>query len=235
MGNKKITDPASKADDKKNKKNIEDLEKSFDINNLSMADFQQLSEASARTPGPFQGYPLGYDVIIGKDKDDKEVKVSSTFIVGLNPQMYVAQDPSGKKVTVVTDKRDGNGKKTGGKVDKIVSIETCHSRMVPNWEEGYNEDFIFDRELRLKDGVIKIAIVKSHSARAQLCYKVNDQTQKITVDRNYVLLDAKQVSKLRKVFEILINPHLKIERIAAAVTGESSEELDSLPKTALEE
>jgi hypothetical protein len=188
-----------------------------------MKDFQQLSQDTARTPAPFDGYPLKDKVKIGK------VTVPIAYVVGLNPKKYVPQDPSGKAVTITVDKRDGTPP-----TDKIVTLKNPHSRVFKDYDEGgINTDIVFDRDFELEDGgKVMVSIVKSHSLRAQLLFELT-KNGKVKVNTDYVLLDPKQSSRLRQLFGIIINPHLKIERLASSVAGESEEALDDLAGSAV--
>jgi len=214
----KLIDPASKAENKKRQSDLEKDLKKVDIRSFSMKDFKQLSQDTARTPAPFDGYPLNEKVHIG------EVLTPTTYVVGLNPQMFVPQDPSGKAVTITVDKRDGQAPK-----DKVVTLKSYHSRVLRDYDNGgENTDIVFDRTLELEDGgKITVAIVESHSLRAQLLFKLKRQGG-VQVDTNYVLLDPNQSSRLRKLFGIIINPHLKVERVASSISGESEDSLDDV-------
>jgi len=214
----KLTDPASKADGKKEQSDIAKDLKKVDINTFSSKDFQQLSQDTARTPAPFDGYPLKKKVIIGK------ITAPIAFVVGLNPRFFVPQDPSGKSVTITVDKRDGQPPK-----DKQVTLKSYHSRVLQDYDNGgENTDIVFDRELVLEDGAkILVAIVSSHSLRAQLLFKLKRQGG-VQVDTKYVLLDPEQSGRLRKLFGIIINPHLKVERASSIIAGESEDSLDDI-------
>ena len=48
------------------------------------------------------------------------------------------------------------------------------------------------------------------------------KTQRIEVDPNYLFLDLEQNQRLKRVFEQIINPKLKLEREAAFISGESN-------------
>jgi len=213
---KKFTDPADRMSKVKEDQAIDDDMKTFDISNLSMQDFKQLEHNTARESGPFEGYPIKESMKI----DD--IDISSTYIVGLNPSVYVPQDPSGKRVTIVVDKRDGSPPK-----DKIVTLKTYHSRVIKDYDNGQvMTDVVFDRVLNLKDGKVMVALVKSHSVRAQLLFQLTRAGVK--VDTRYVLLDSDQKGRLRKYFGIINNPHLKVERLSNAISGESDDSLDDL-------
>ena len=206
-------DPVEKVEKKKQEENLEKDIKTLDISEISIADFQQIPEQAARRASPFEGYALKPPIKIG------EVEFSRTFIVGLNPMVYVAHDPSGDKVTVF-DKRK--------KKDVIVNYQTVHSRMVPDWEQGgQNTDVVFDRELQLKDGKVKVAIVPSGAVRSMLVLKLT-RDGAARVNKRYVLLDTDQWKRLRRWFQMITQPKRKAERDAAAIMGESQETLDDI-------
>jgi hypothetical protein len=218
-----LEDPVSKGTKKNQEEKLETDMKRFDISNLTMKDFKQLEAATARTPGPFEGYPMKPKIKVGA------TEISATLVVALNPKHYVMQDPSGAGQSIVVDKRDGQGKKTGDKVEQIVNLKTYHSRVIVDYEGGKrNIDIVFDRILKLADGEIMCAIVPSHSARAQLLFSLDNKTQKIKVDPRYVILDYDQRKPLRRLFEIIINPHLKIERAADIISGVSDEDPETI-------
>lgn len=218
-----LKDPADEGKAEREAKKAEKEMRAFDIENLTLEDFKQLEEKAARTPGPFDGYPLKEKIKIG------ETEVSRTFVVALSPRVFVQQDPSGHGQTIVTDVRDDQGDKAG-KVEKIVNLDTFHSRLIVDYEQGQqNTDVVFDREVRLKNGVLNVAVVPSHSVRAQLMFQLHRKGG-IRVDTRYVLLDPDQSSRLRRMFEIIINPKLKIERVARSVSGESEEPLEEIPE-----
>lgn len=218
----KLVDPADKVEKVKEDKRMEDEGKILDISNLSMEDFRAIPADRALSSHPFDGYPLGAKIKIG------EAEVSSTFVVALMPNFYVHQDPSGKGVTI--------RKKAGrGEVETRVDLETVHSRVVRAYEEGEaNMSFVFDRTAHLKNGDLRVAIVPSHTARAQICFNIEPRTGKIQVDQRYRLLDSKQTDRLRRTFNLIHTPQAKIERLSKAITGESSELLEELESTPLE-
>jgi len=124
----------------------------------------------------------------------------------------------------ITDQKTGK--------EKIVNINSVHNRCVVDYENGgINIDVCFDRVIELGDGkkLERVAFVKSHSARAQIMFKLDRNGDKIQVDNRYLLLDTDQSSRLRRVFEMIVNPKIKKERLARAISGESDEDIDSIP------
>lgn len=202
MGRRKLVDPVDK--DKKAREESEDIEqvKTFDISNLTMADFQAIKATAAETPHPFDGYPYP------KGKE-------AAFIVGLNPTKYIPQDPSGRNLSVVVKGEE-----------KRVTIETTHNRLIQDFDSGgINVDVVFDRKMKLVDGnTLYYALVPSHSVRAQLIFYYDSKTERIKVNPDYLLLDTGQTTRLRRLYEIMINPKLKKEQMAAFISGERQEE-----------
>lgn len=198
----KIIDPVDI--DKKKREASEDIKqlKTFDIANLTMADFQAVKATAAKTPHPFDGYSYP------KGKE-------ATFIVGFNPTKYIPQDPSGKNLSIIV-----KGK------EKKVNIETTHNRLIQDLDEGgINIDVVFDRKMKLADGnTLYYALIPSHSVRAQLIFYYDARAERIKVNPDYLLIDTAQASRLRRLYEIIINPKLKKEQMAAFISGERQEE-----------
>jgi len=128
----------------------------------------------------------------------------------------VEQDQSNLGRTIKFKTRGGN---IG---EREVDIETTHNRMVPDYESGgKNTDVVFDRELKTDDGhTLKIAVVKSHSVRAQLIFEMNPNSGKVAVRKMYKLLDGEQVGRLRKLFTILKSKDLKNIKDSRWISGE---------------
>lgn len=218
----KLKDPADKTVKKKEEERLEDEGKTFDITNLSLEDFKPIPVEVARSPHPFDGYPLGKKVKV------TDGEVSTTFIVGLNPKVYVHQDPSGKGVTIQMKQ----GKQ---RFEANVDLKTFHSRFVRDYEDGdKNREYVFDRILQLRNGSIYCSVVDSHTARAQICFKIEKKTGKIQVDDRYVLPDGKQRNLLRRVFNLIHTPQARIERLSRTITGESDEAVEDMESTPLE-
>lgn len=225
----KLEDPADKVVKKEEEKRMEDEGKAFDVTNLSFEDFKAIPPHVAKSVHPFEGYPMGKEISIGKDQKGKDRMVSSTYIVGLNPKVYVHQDPSGKGISIEV--------KEGKKVfERIVNIPTSHSRLVRDYESGdVNREYVFDRTIKLKDGTINCCIVDSHTARAQICFNIEPRSGKIIVDDRYLLLDFKQRNLLRRTFNMIHTPQARIERLSKIITGESDEAMEEADQTPLEE
>ena len=215
----KLKDPADKGAEIRENKELSEKEKSLSFNTLTLEDFKAVPKQAARIPHPFEGYPEK-KMKIGtymEGRKKKDLIVNATHIVGLNPTFSVVQDPSGEGIAI--------GKP--GKGEKVVTIESTHNRIVSY--AGQSFDAVFDRTLELKDGQkIKYCIIPDPIFRAQIIYFYNTKLERIDVYPQYMLLDDGQTSRLRQVFQMIINPKLRIERIAKAITGESSESLDDL-------
>lgn len=206
-------DPADEIKESVEEKSLDEVQ-TFDVSGISIADFKAVPRKSARMVHPFEGYALKPKVKIGK------ASVSATHIVALNPTAEPTQDPSGLNQTV--------GKKR-------VTLRSYHSRMFPVGP-SYNEEVVFDRVFETKDGNrLFVAVVPRHENRARLAYTYNWKTERIETDPRYLFLDSDQVNRLRKLFQLLINPKLKKERQSAMVAGEvetSDAELQALPEGA---
>lgn len=182
------------------------------IDELTFDDFQPIPVTASRQPHPFEGYPQR-KIRIGTYKDkgvEKDLIVSATHIVALNPKVAVHQDPSGKGQTI-----------TSGGVEKTVDIPTTHNRTVKN-ERGQNEDIVFDRRITLAGGrtMERVALCPDHTARAQLFFRVNKRSGKIEIDDRYVLADTGQTSRLRRLFEMFHYQQTQSERLSQRFDAE---------------
>jgi hypothetical protein len=221
-----LKDPVEKKSGEIQAKQTDDDMRTFDISGLRLEDFQALQQRAAASPHPFDGYPSQM-VKVGKmkargPKGAQDVMMPAYAIVALNPKEIVFQDPSGRGVSV-------RQKKTGK--EKIVNIGSIHNRCVVDYEAGgVNTDVCFDRTIELAEGqtLERCAFIKSHSARAQIMFRLDRTGEKIQIDNRYLLLDVKQASRLRKVFEMIVNPKIKKERLARAISGESDDDLDAI-------
>lgn len=158
-------------------------------------DFEAIKPEAARITKPFDGYPLK------KVQLSEGLEIPAAYIVALNPTVVVQQDPSNQG-----------------------AVKNYHSRFIRDRETKENIHVPFDREIEWKGKTYYCAIVPSHNVRAQVCFKF-DTSKKVPrteVDRRYMLLDGNQVGRLKRVFEQVINPLLKMERDAAFISGEST-------------
>jgi len=208
MAEGKKTDPAQQVKAASEAQKVEAKVKS--LKDFSLKDFRPVPQTKARYVHPFEGYPLMEPIEVGTNKG-KPVLRSATFIVCLNPAYTPEQDPAGLGRSVEVNN-----------VEKVVNYETFHSRMLPDYDNGgINTDVVFDRKVELDGRPVCFAIVESHSLRAQLVFTWESKPGRIKTDDRYFLLDnQKQVGRLRRLFEMIINPRLKMERAAQLVTGE---------------
>ena len=211
---KKLIDPVEQDQQKQEVEETLEQMKVLDIAQLSMDDFKAIPVTAARQPHPFEGYPerkikIGtyFDQALRKEVD---LIVSATWLVALNPKESVFQDPSGENVSITDSKT---------RKEVIKNIPTSHNRIVRDYDrsgQGINNDVVFDRTINLSNDQIlsRAAIVSSHSARAQLIFRVNQKTGKIEIDNRYLLADTGQVARLRKLFEMIHYQQTRSERLA---------------------
>jgi hypothetical protein len=145
----------------------------------------------------------------------REVKIGgaatyAAYVVALNPTVQVRQDPANTKV------KQKNG--------TFKQIKNHHSRFIRDYETGDNNEVVFDRIVKIGDREFFCAIVPSHNVRAQLCFKYDNERRRVEVDTDYLFLDAAQDKRLKRVFEQIINPKLRLEREASFISGESKED-----------
>lgn len=225
----KLKDPAEEKAKERQVKVLDDKMKSFDIGRLSMEDFKAIPRGAAKSPHPFDGYPRRPDIQIGEYKN-KPVMVNPTHIIGLNPTIYVHQDPAGQ----------GLSQMYKGK-ERHVDIPTLHNRMVRDMESGgTNLDVVFGIKLGLANGEVMATVLPSPSGRAQIMFRLNDQTGKVEVDERYLLLDQAQAKPLQRLFLMIHNQAVATERLAAAISDEVDEAtakttLETTPATSAEE
>lgn len=182
------------------------------LKGISELNFQPIPVKAARISKPFDGYPMK-KVRIG------EADTFLAFVVALNPTVPVRLDPANRKVK----QKDGT----------FAQVKNTHARFIRDYEENENVEVVFDRIVEVGGKEYYCAIVPSHNVRAQLCYKYVEKNQRIEVDTNYLFLDTDQDQRLKRVFEQIINPKLRLEREASFISGESKE--DPGPQTMTEE
>lgn len=193
------------------------IEKEMDSFDLSKLTVQAIPEETARVRRPFDGYPLKYTKING-------VKFCLTHLVAHNRIADpVAQDPSNRKVKT---KHTPDGK------DGMVQILTYHNRSIRDIANGNrgNVAVWFDRPVKTANGMFYCSIVPDEYVRAQLCFVHNTKTQRIEIDKRYLLLDLEQKNRLREVFQQIIIPNIRIERAAQYISGESPESPAEIPE-----
>ena len=172
------------------------------IKSLEEYEFKPIHPGAAKAVRPFDGYPLKKVKIDGKEQ-------FATYIVALNPTVQVRQDPSNKKVKT----KDG-----------MKQIINYHSRFIRDYENQENTLVTFDRTITIKGKDYLYDVVPIHNVRAQLFFKFDNTKQRIVVDNNYLLLDSDQESRLKRVYEQIINPGLKVEREASFISGEQKDD-----------
>lgn len=190
-----------------------DNEQSGDeIKTLTLKDLKAktLSMNVVRASDPFATYPLKhiktgkmvpvYDengrVVRGKEKEEV---ICTTHILLYNHTFKpIRNDPANR-----------------GK------IRTCHNRSIqdPYTEENY--DLVFDRVFEIEDGVYQGCYVPQDALRAQCYFKVNDRTGRIEQDERYLLLDDEQGKPLLRLYQMIINPKIKMEQQADYIMGET--------------
>lgn len=150
---------------------------------------------AAKLKRPFDGYPFK-KVQIGSNK------IISTFIVAIDPDVIkTRQDPSNRK-----------------------KVKNYHAPMIRDYEEQDNMLVSFDKEITIGGKTYFYDVVPSHNVRAQLVFKYNNKTKRIDVIPGVLLMDDGQVSRLKQLYDQLINPKLKMEREASFIAGESKED-----------
>jgi|GEM_PF-2507803 hypothetical protein len=220
----RVKNPVEQFEKSKEAQTIEDDLKSLDGSSLSLSDFQVIPVETATAPHPFDGYPLNKErmAFVVKDplKGEKivELEVVTAHVVALKPGTYVHQDPSGKGVMIKKEDKDDAGK-VRNILEMPVDLKTYHNRFVQNSRKK-NEDVVFDRVLKLRDGDLNVAIIPDHVARANVCFKLNLRTGKAEVDNRYMLRDFKQRNKLMQVFQIFHSNIINNERLAKEISGE---------------
>lgn len=183
------------------------LSEGMDAMDISQLDPVSIPISVAKPSRPFDGYPIK-TTTIGEGKT--KCKVNLTHIVIHNHLGDpVPQDAGGPKV---------NGKR----------VQTYHNRMIRDVDNGGNSNVAvhFDRPIKTAKGDFFAAIIPDPYVRCQLLFKFNNKTQRIEVDNRYLLMDGDQRNVLKRCFEQVINPQLKIEKAADFISGESKEEVE---------
>jgi len=171
------------------------------IKGIDDLNFQPIPLKAARVSRPFDGYPMKKVTIGGTE-------TNLCFVVALNPTVPVQQDPS-----------NGKKRQKDGTFEQVLNT---HARFIRDYEENENTEVVFDRVVEIGGKEYFCAIVPSHNVRAQLCFKYEDKNKRIVVDPNYLFLDTAQDQRLKRVFEQIINPKLRLEREASFISGESN-------------
>lgn len=191
------------------------------VRSMDDLTFVPIPRSRARASSPFDGYPFKPKVEIGQDKG-KPVMVSASYIVAVAPSVKKPDDPSGQGVSIMSRGQE-----------KIVNLPSYHSRtFVDHDRGGATTEVVFDREWVQGGTRLQYAIVTSHAVRSQLMYLYNDRSRRIETDTRYIWPDPDQASRLRKLFEMILNPKIRVEQLASIVAGEtngSDSDLEALP------
>jgi hypothetical protein len=206
MAKDKLTDPADAGKANREEVAAKEGQEQVSFDRLKLSDFKAVPKRAARTPHPFQGYPEK-KVKAGTYKEKgKEVDliINATHLVALIPGTHdVPQDPSNEGIRNTQN--------------VIVSYA------------GRSVNIVFDREMELEDGQkVLYALIPDPLYRSQVVFGWDPKTEQIIVHDQYLLLDDGQFSRLRQVFQMVLNPKLKVERVSKAISGESAESLDEL-------
>lgn len=172
----------------------------LDISNLNPV---AIPLSAAKLSRPFDGYPVKRIKLNGFD-------VCLTHIVLYNHVGFpIQQDRSAPKI---------KGKTT----------QTYHNRYIRDVDNGGNGNVSvhFDRPIQTAKGEFYGSVIPDPYIRCQLCFEYDVKTSRIKVDSRYLLLDADQFNALKKCYEQVINPQLKIERAADFISGSSKEAVD---------
>jgi hypothetical protein len=187
------------------------LEQDMDGFDLSKLTVHHIPEETARARRPFDGYPLKYTKING-------VKMCLTHLVAHNHiGDPVAQDPSNRKV------------KSERGMEQVL---TYHNRSIRDLANGNRSNVAvwFDRPVKTANGQFYFSIVPDEYVRAQLCFIYNNKTQRIEIDKRYLLLDIDQKNRLREVFQQIQIPNQRMERAAQYISGETQETPPEIPE-----
>lgn len=195
-----------------------ELAREMDSLDISKLNPVAIPASAARVSRPFDGYPIKKIKLplkkpaVVDGKKVYEIEVCLTDIVLYNHVAFpIAQDQTGPRK---------NGKR----------LETYHNRWIRDPQGNDNISIFFDRLLKTGQGDFYAAIVTDPYVRCQLCFSYDAKTKRINVDKRYLLLDGDQKGPLKRCFEQVINPQLKIERAADYISGVSKEEAD-IPET----
>ena len=210
-----LKDPVEQGNEGQQARANEELEKVFDISNLKIADFKAVALKDARTRHPFDGYPekkVQIGTYLDAKRKEQPLIVNLTHLVVYRQE--VKQDPSGNVVSLgFPEMRNSEGKVVRPNTEKMGTILTSHNRRAKDYESGGMDfDAVFDRTVKLADGELtQCSIIPSPSVRAQIVFKWNSKTERVQEDSRYLLGDTGQISRLRRVFEMIINPRIRLE------------------------
>jgi hypothetical protein len=211
-----LRDPVEQASQGQQAARDDELKQVFDISNLKISDFKGAMLRDAQPRHPFDGYP-DKKVQVGTYIDQKTRKevpliVNLTHIVVFKEE--VKQDPSGKVVTLgFPEMKNNEGKIIRPNTEKLGTIATAHNRRAKDYESGgIDFDAVFDRVINLADGNMKqCCFIPSPSVRSQLAFRYNSKLMRVVTDSRYLFADTDQISRLRRIFEMIINPRIRLE------------------------
>ena len=208
MAKEKLKDPADAGKADREEAAAKEGQEQVSFERLKLSDFKAVPKRAAKTPHPFQGYPekkvkVGTYMEKGKEVD---LVINATHLVALIPGTHDApQDPSNEE--------------TGIRNTRNVVVSYA----------GRSVNIVFDREMELEDGQkVLYALIPDPLYRSQVVFGWDPKTEQIIVHDQYLLLDDGQFSRLRQVYQMVLNPKLKVERVSRAISGESAESLDEL-------
>jgi len=233
-----LKDPVDETTEGQQAAKDDELKAVFDISNLKISDFKAAALKDARSRHPFDGYPER-KVQIGtymKGKKEEPLIVNLTHVLVFKEE--VKQDPSGNMVSLgFPEMKNNEGKTIRPNTEKMGTIKTSHNRRAKDYESGgIDTDCVFDRVIRLADGDLsQCCIIPSPSVRAQIVFRYNSKTERVEHDPRYLMADPEQVSRLRRVFEMIINPRIRLEESIRKNFDESGDfyktsTLDGIPE-----
>lgn len=230
-----MIDPVDSNQTGQKEKDDKELEKAFDISNLKISDFKSAQLKDARARHPFDGYPerriqIGTYPENPNNPKSKELQlvVNLTHLIVFKDE--VKQDKSGEKVSLgFPEMRNNEGKIIRPNTQKTGAIRTAHNRRAKDYESGgVDTDIVFDRTINLSDGKVEqAAIIPSPSVRAQIVFFYNSKTERIEHDPRYLLADPGQIGRLRRVFEMIVNPKIRLEESIKATFDGSADTFQS--------
>lgn len=207
------------------------------VTGLSPGEVTTVPPGAARTPHPFDGYQLGADVEIWdyERTQKKPSLISRTFLILLQfDNTY--QDPSGANIThqlYAKDKvgrdikpEDADGRFKAPKIaqTRIITLRNFHNRSTVHPITKASQKWIFDRVVADGDRWVPCCVVPSHSARAQLIYKMNPDDGRPMVDDRYQLADGAQIDRLSLLFRRVNWQQTKAARLANSFDREAGGE-----------
>ncbi len=101
------------------------------------------------------------------------------------------------------------------------SIRTSHNRCIQDPTTEENHDLVFDRVFKTAKGEFNGCIIPNNALRAQCYFYYDLRTKRVAQDERYLLMDKDQGKPLRRLFQMIINPKLKIEAQADFISGTS--------------